>query len=131
VDAQLFGREGFDHLWSTKAVGPDFDFRIHGAIETQQFKRENNPLKKKITGPQAAQDHHAIAGVSIAAGCVIQSMAIGNQNHQLTNARWGSVTNATLSEFPVFLRFSHKTVCVNSLSRSPLQQLGPKSAAPA
>lgn len=73
MDGQLPGREGFDHLWSTEAVGPDFDFRIHRAFETQQLKRENNPLQKKIAGAKAAQDHHAIAGIVIAAGCVLQS----------------------------------------------------------
>jgi hypothetical protein len=74
VDGQLFGWKGFDHLRATKAVGPNFDFRIDGALEAQQFKRENNPLQKKITGPKTAKDHHAIAGIVIAAGCVLQSM---------------------------------------------------------
>jgi hypothetical protein len=55
-------------------VGPNFDFRIHGAIETQQLKRKNNPFQKKIAGAKAPQDHHAIAGIVIAAGCVLQSM---------------------------------------------------------
>ena len=68
MDGQLPGREGFDHLWSTEAVGPDFDFRIHRAFETQQLKRENNPLQKKIAGAKASHDHHAIAVVAVAAG---------------------------------------------------------------
>jgi hypothetical protein len=77
VDGQLPGGKGFDHFGSTEAVGPNFDFRIHGAIEAQQLKGENNPLQKKIAGPKTAQDHHAIAGIVIAAGCVLQSRTKG------------------------------------------------------
>jgi len=55
-------------------VGPNFDFRIDGALEAQQFKRENNPLQKKIAGAKASHDHHAIAGIVIAAGCVLQAV---------------------------------------------------------
>ena len=73
MDGQLPGGKGFHHLGSTEAVGPNFDFRIHRTFETQQLKREDHPLQKKIAGAKTAQDHHAIAGIVIAAGCVLQS----------------------------------------------------------
>jgi hypothetical protein len=75
-------------------VGPNFDFRIHGAIETQQLKRKNNPFQKKIAGAKAPQDHHAIAGIVIAAGCVLQSRNKGKSRPSTHQSPPGLCSNS-------------------------------------
>jgi hypothetical protein len=54
-------------------VAPDFHLGIGRALETEQLKREDNPLKEKLLGADAAQDHHAVTGVSVSASGVRQT----------------------------------------------------------
>jgi hypothetical protein len=67
ADQELFRTEGFEQLWTIKAVGPDFHFTEGRACKSQKFEWKHHSLQKELVASAATQDNHPVRGVAIGA----------------------------------------------------------------
>jgi hypothetical protein len=64
---QLLDRQGFDQLGSARLGSPHLHALAWAAVESQAFKREQNPLHGDTAAVPAAHDHHPVARIAIKA----------------------------------------------------------------